>query len=157
MKLVNKIFIIFLILVVISQFIGPDKNDGDIATVAEFLKETKPPENVQKILETTCFDCHSNHTNYPWYNNITPLNYWLNHHIEEGKEHLNFSEWNTYSLKKKDHKIDELYEEVEDGEMPLKSYTWTHKEANLTQDQIQAVVTWGKKVRAGYKQQMSAQ
>lgn len=156
MKLVNKIFIILLLLIVVSQFFGPDKNDGDIASVNLFLTETNPPENVKKILETTCFDCHSNKTTYPWYNSITPLNFWLDHHIEEGKEHLNFSEWSSYSLKKKDHKIDELYEEVEEGEMPLNSYTWLHKEANLSQDQIEAIVTWGKKVRAGYKQQMSA-
>ena len=75
--------------------------------------------------------------------------------MKEGKQHLNFSKWNEYSLKKKAHKMEELYEEVEEGEMPLKSYSWTHSEANLTAEQINAVVIWSKKVQADYLQQMN--
>ena len=156
MKIVKKILISVSIVLVVAQFFGPKKNDGDLTTVAAFMEETKPPEDVKKILETTCFDCHSAKSTYPWYNAITPLNYWLDEHIQDGKKHLNFSKWNEYSLKKKEHKMDELHEEVEEGEMPLNSYTWTHSEANLTSAQIAAVVTWGKKVQADYAQQISA-
>jgi hypothetical protein len=156
MKILKKLLISILIVLAIAQFFGPEKNDGDLATVASFLVETNPPQDVKKILKTTCFDCHSAKSTYPWYNAITPVNYWLNEHIQDGKKHLNFSKWNTYSLKKKAHKMDELYEEVEEGEMPLNSYTWTHSEANLTPAQIVAVVTWGKKVHADYKQQITA-
>ncbi|MDA9087174.1 heme-binding domain-containing protein [Polaribacter sp.] len=155
MKILKKIIISVAIVLVISQFFSPDKNNGDIATVAAFIAETNPPEEVKNILETTCFDCHSAKTTYPWYNAITPVNYWLNEHIQDGKKHLNFSKWNSYSLKKKEHKMDELYEEVEEGEMPLNSYTWTHSEAKLSPTQIAAVVAWGKKVQADYKQQIS--
>ena len=155
MKILKKIIILVAIVLVISQFFSPDKNNGDIATVAAFIVETNPPEEVKNILETTCFDCHSAKTTYPWYNAITPVNYWLDQHIQDGKKHLNFSKWNTYSLKKKEHKMDELHEEVEAGEMPLNSYTWTHSEANLSPAQIAAVVAWGKKVQADYKQQIS--
>ena len=155
MKILKKIIISVAIVLVISQFFSPDKNNGDIATVAAFIAETNPPEEVKNILETTCFDCHSAKTTYPWYNAITPVNYWLNEHIQDGKKHLNFSKWNTYSLKKKEHKMDELHEEVEEGKMPLNSYTWTHSEAKLSPAQIAAVVTWGKKVQADYKQQIS--
>ena len=156
MKILKKILISLLVVLVIAQFFGPEKNDGDMATVASFLEETNPPQDVKKILETTCFDCHSAKSTYPWYNAITPVNYWLDEHIQDGKKHLNFSKWNEYSLKKKEHKMDELHEEVEEGEMPLNSYTWTHSEANLSPAQIAAVVTWGKKVQADYKQQISA-
>ena len=155
MKILKKILISVSIVLVISQFFSPEKNNGDIATVAAFIAETNPPKDVKNILETTCFDCHSAKTTYPWYNAITPVNYWLNEHIQDGKKHLNFSKWNTYSLKKKEHKMDELHEEVEEGEMPLNSYTWTHSEANLSPAQIAAVVAWGKKVQADYKQQIS--
>ena len=155
MKILKKILLTLLIVFVIAQFFGPDKNDGDIATVAAFMAETKPPEDVKQILETTCFDCHSEKTTYPWYNSITPLNYWLEDHIKDGKKHLNFSNWSAYSVKKKEHKMDELHEEVAEGEMPLNSYTWTHTEANLTPAQIAAVVSWGKKVQGEYKQQMA--
>ena len=155
MKIIKKILVFLLVVLLIAQFFGPEKNDGDIATVNTFLVETNPPADVKKILETTCFDCHSAKTRYPWYNKITPINYWLDEHVKDGKKHLNFSKWSEYSLKRKEHKMDELYEEVEKGEMPLNSYTWTHSEANLTEKQIAAVVAWGKKVQADYKQQMS--
>lgn len=156
MKILKKIALLLLIILLISQFFGPEKNEGSLESVTAFIAETNPPENVKKILETTCFDCHSAKTTYPWYNNITPVNYWLDAHVKDGKKHLNFSKWNDYSVKKKEHKMDELYEEVEKGEMPLNSYTWTHSEANLTQEQIDAVVVWGKKVQDNYKQQLKA-
>nr|WP_298989904.1 heme-binding domain-containing protein [uncultured Polaribacter sp.] len=156
MKVLKKIGVVLLIALVVAQFFGPEKNDGNLDTVNAFIAETNPPAEVTQILKTTCFDCHSAKTNYPWYNNITPVNYWLDEHVRDGKKHLDFSKWSEYSLKRKEHKMDELYEEVEKKEMPLNSYTWTHAEANLTQAQINAVVAWGKKVQADYKQQMSA-
>lgn len=156
MKVLKKIGVVLLIALVVAQFFGPEKNDGNLDTVNAFIAETNPPTEVTQILKTTCFDCHSAKTNYPWYNNITPVNYWLDEHIRDGKKHLDFSKWSEYSLKRKEHKMDELYEEVEKKEMPLNSYTWTHADANLTQTQIDAVVAWGKKVQADYKQQMTA-
>ncbi|GGD23622.1 heme-binding domain-containing protein [Hyunsoonleella pacifica] len=150
MKIIKKIGLVLLILFVIAQFFGPDKNIGDVASIAAFEKETNPPEDVKLILKNTCYDCHSDTTNYPWYNAITPVNYWLNHHIEEGKEHFNVSQWEGNSLKRKDHKFDELIEEVEEGKMPLNSYTWTHGDAKLTEEQVKAVVNWAKQVRVMY-------
>ncbi|PSG86501.1 heme-binding domain-containing protein [Aurantibacter aestuarii] len=154
MKIVKKILIVLLLVLVIAQFFGPDKNESDLEDIKPFLTETNPPKDVLAILETTCYDCHSSNTTYPWYNNITPVNYWLDSHIEEGKEHFNMSDWNSYSLKKKDHKLDELIEEVEEGEMPLNSYTYTHGDANLTPEQIKKVTEWAKNVRAFYSIQM---
>jgi hypothetical protein len=156
MKIIKKIGIVIVLLFLVAQFFGPEKNEGDLTSIKTFIEETNPPADVKNILETTCYDCHSSKTNYPWYNNITPVNFWLADHVKDGKKHLNFSDWATYSLKKKEHKMDELYEEVEEKKMPLDSYTWTHGDANLTQDQIDAVVAWGKKVQADYKQQLNA-
>ncbi|NVJ88282.1 MAG: heme-binding domain-containing protein [Flavobacteriaceae bacterium] len=155
MKVLKKIGILLLIPLVIAQFFGPEKNDGNLDTVNAFIVETNPTAEVTQILKATCFDCHSAKTNYPWYNNITPVNYWLDEHIRDGKKHLDFSKWSEYSLKRKEHKMDELYEEVEKKEMPLNSYTWTHADANLTQAQIDAVVAWAKKAQANYKKQMT--
>ena len=153
MKILKKILLLLLIVFVIAQFFGPDKNDGDITTVDAFLRGTKPPQDVAVVLKESCFDCHSSSTRYPWYNNITPVNYWLADHIKHGKGHLDFSKWSEYSVKKKDHKLDELIEMVEAKEMPLNSYTWTHSEANLTDVQITAMIDWAKQVRLGYSLQ----
>ncbi|AXO79758.1 cytochrome C [Olleya aquimaris] len=150
MKILKKLGLLILILFVIAQFFSPEKNEGNTEDLTAFLNETKPSPEVQKILETTCFDCHSSHTNYPWYDKITPVNYWLAEHVEDGRKHLDFSKWSDYSVKRKDHKFEEIAEEVEEHKMPLPSYTWTHSEANLTQDQIKAIVDWVNQVRVGY-------
>ena len=150
MKILKKILLLLLLAFIIAQFFGPDKNEGDIASVAPFFEDTNPPENVKIILKEACIDCHSDHTRYPWYNSITPVNYWLADHIKHGKEHFNVSKWSGYSIKKKDHKLEELIEMVEKKEMPLPSYTWTHGDAKLTDEQIKSVVDWAKNVRVKY-------
>lgn len=151
MKIAKKIAIALLVVLVAMQFYRPEKNTAEGEYIAAFKAETKPSAEVTQILETACYDCHSDHTNYPWYNNIAPVSYWLDGHIEEGKEHLDFSAWNDYSLKKKDHKLDELIEEVEEDKMPLKEYTWTHQDAKLTKDQKSTLIKWAKSVRAQYQ------
>jgi len=150
MKILKKILFLILIVFVIAQFFGPDKNNGDLASLDTFVSETKPSDEVMVVLKQGCFDCHSNYTRYPWYNKITPVNYWLDGHVKNGKEELNFSKWNEYSIKRKDHKMEEVIEMVEKKEMPLPSYTWTHKDAILTETQINAIIDWAQKVRLGY-------
>lgn len=154
MKILKRIGWVLLIALVIAQFFGPEKNEGDLTSISTLIAETNPPEVVHNILKETCFDCHSNKTNYPWYSKITPVNYWMADHVNEGKKELNFSKWGEYSLKRKEHKFEEIYEQVEKKEMPLDSYTWIHSEANLTQEQIAIVVNWAKQVQRNYKEQM---
>jgi len=150
MKILKKITVLLLVVFVIAQFFGPEKNEGTLESITAFTNDTKPSDEVMTLLETTCFDCHSNNTRYPWYNNITPVNYWLADHVKHGKKHLNFSDWGSYSVKRKDHKLDEVIEMVEDKEMPLPSYTWTHGEAKLSDKQIEDLITWAKLTRVGY-------
>jgi hypothetical protein len=150
MKTIKKIFLISLVFLVVAQVFGPKKNQGDLASVDAFFAETNPPEDVKLILKETCFDCHSDVTRYPWYNKITPVNYWLAEHVKDGKKHFNFSNWVGNSVKRKDHKFEELIEMVEEKEMPLNSYTWTHTEAKLSDAQIKSIVDWAKQVRIKY-------
>jgi hypothetical protein len=150
MRIIKKILVALLIVFIIMQFFGPDKNEGDMASIDAFIADTNPPDDVHGILKNTCFDCHSDVTRYPWYNNITPVNYWLAEHVKDGKKHFDVSAWDSYSSKKKDHKLDELIEMVEEKEMPLASYTWTHNEANLSDAEIKAIVDWAKNVRLKY-------
>ncbi len=154
MKLVKKIGWALLIALIIAQFFRPDKNEGDLTSITAFVEETKPSEEVQVILKNTCYDCHSNFTRYPWYNSITPINYWMADHVDHGKDELNFSDWANYSLKRKEHKMEEVYEEVEEKHMPLDSYTWTHRDANLSDEEIALVVNWAKNAQAGYQAEL---
>lgn len=150
MGIVKKILLILFVVFLIAQFFGPEKNEGSTTSFEAFLNETKPPQDVKYILTETCFDCHSEVTRYPWYDKITPVNYFLADHVKEGKKEFNISKWNDYSTKKKDHKFEELIEMVEKREMPLESYTYTHKEAKLSDEQIKSVVSWAKEVRFKY-------
>ncbi|MCG7501881.1 heme-binding domain-containing protein [Tenacibaculum sp. Mcav3-52] len=155
MKIFKKIIIVLLLLLVIVQFFQPEKNEGEITSVQYFIEETKPNDVVHKILKTACFDCHSNLTRYPWYSSITPVNYWLADHVNHGKEELNFSEWATYSLKRKEHKMKEVWEEVEKGKMPLDSYTWMHADARLSKEEVQQITEWAKSVQNNYQTQLA--
>ena len=147
MKFLKKVLFVLFIVFVVAQFFGPEKNQGDLATLEPFLNETNPPEDVHLILKTACLDCHSDYTRYPWYNAITPVNYWLADHVDHGKGELNFSKWAEYSLKRKDHKLEEVMDLVKKKEMPLESYTWTHKDAILSDEQIENVMAWTKEAR----------
>lgn len=150
MKVLKKISVIFIIVLVIAQFFGPDTNNGSLESVEPFLAETNPPAEVKEILYTCCFDCHSNHTEYPWYSKITPINYWINSHVNEGKDELNFSKWDDYGTQKKNHKFEEMIDLIETKEMPLSSYTWVHREANLSHDKIREVINWAQQVQFKY-------
>ena len=155
MKIFKKIIGVLLLLLVIAQFFQPEKNEGEITSVQPFIEETKPNDTVHKILKTACFDCHSNSTRYPWYSSITPVNYWLADHVNHGKKDLNFSEWATYSLKRKEHKMKEVWEEVEKGKMPLDSYTWAHADARLSAEEVQQITEWAKSVQNNYITQLA--
>ena len=117
MTLKKKMILGLVITLVIAQFFQPKKNQSNFVSIALFLEETQAPKDVKQILKQACFDCHSSTTNYPWYNSITPVNFWLNSHIKEGKKHFNVSKWSTYSDKKKDHKLEELIEELEEDRL----------------------------------------
>lgn len=141
-----------LIALVVIQFIRPDRNDGSYETVMHFEKDTRPSLEVAAILKENCYDCHSHHTRYPWYAEIAPFSFWLADHIEEGNKELNVSQWESYSVKKKDHKLEEVIEMIEKKEMPLDSYTWLH--GDLTEAERKLLIQWAGVARLQYKEQL---
>ena len=99
---------------------------------------------VKNVLKKACNDCHSNYTNYPWYCRIQPVGWWIQHHVNEGKHHLNFSDFASYTQKRQVHKLNDMAEVMEEGEMPLSSYTLIHKEAKLTDAENKLLAEWAK-------------
>lgn len=146
--MVKKILIGLVIVLVILQFIRPERNISTAASANDIRVTHAVPANVLSVLKRACYDCHSNNTNYPWYTNIQPVGWWMQHHVNEGKEELNFSEFGTYSAKKAAHKLEETAEMVEEKEMPLESYTWIHKDAKLSADEIKLVADWANALKA---------
>lgn len=137
----KKIVGIIIILLVLIQFIQPKKNQSKDYT-NNITTEIQVPKDVQEIIKTSCADCHSNYTVYPWYNNIAPVSWFLANHVNEGKKHLNFSEWAKYNSDQKNHIIKNLKEVIKEKEMPLTSYTLIHKDAILSEQQNKVVLDW---------------
>ena len=100
------------------------------------------PADVKLILKTSCYDCHSNETRYPWYSYVAPLKWMIIQHIDEGREAMNFSEWHKLNARDKIKLLDEIAEEVNDGNMPLPVYTFTHRNATLGKIQKDAINNW---------------
>ncbi len=143
--MIKKILIALLVVLVVIQFFRPDKNVSNIETYTISTKYTVPVD-VDQILKVSCFDCHSNKTEYPWYSNIQPVSWWIDDHVSEGKRHLNFSQFTNLPVANQNHKFEEIIETVEEHEMPLASYTYLglHKGANLTDLQRKFVINWAK-------------
>ena len=100
------------------------------------------PAAVQTTLRTSCYECHSNHTDYPWYAEVQPVGLWLNDHVKEGKGELNFSEFAAYNLRRQYRKFEEIGKQLREGEMPLSSYTLIHRYALLSAEQQSALTSW---------------
>ena len=148
--MIKKILLGQLVFFLLSQAIQPPKNQ-EVVDASKDINSVMPvPENVMSILKTSCYDCHSNYTKYPWYDHITPVNWWVYGHIKEGKMELNFNEFAVYSREKQLKKLKEIAETVEEGEMPLPSYLITHGDAKLSAEQKKLIIDWAQKVSGNF-------
>ena len=147
-KIIKKILFIGLIIFLLMQLYQPARNESfEQDITANFTKVYNVPKNVEAIVRTSCYDCHSNNTNYPWYSNVQPVGFFMEHHIKEAKEDLNFSEWGNYSKRKQENKLDRIVKQIKSDEMPLASYTLIHKNARLTTVQKEEIMDWLSKIK----------
>ena len=142
MKLLKWIGLVLLILLVGLQFIPTRSNQSSAVTSIHFVKTFKVPADVENILSVSCYNCHSNNTNYPWYSRVQPVGLFLESHISKGKEELNFSEFGDYSIRKQKSKLKSMISQIEKGEMPLKSYTFIHRDARLSKEDKKTLVNY---------------
>jgi Haem-binding domain len=140
--MVKKILIGLLAIVLLMQVMQPTKNQSDSLSENDISKTYAIPAGVHTVLVDKCYDCHSNNTKYPWYIHIQPIGWWMASHIEEGKEHLDFSEFKTYPPKKGNHKLEEVSEEIAKGHMPIASYLWIHPETKVTAEEQKSINEW---------------
>jgi hypothetical protein len=147
MNKVKKILLGVVVVLVAVQFFHPKKNVSSGVQTNNIAAVFTTPEEVKTILVKSCNDCHSNNTIYPWYNNIQPVAWWLNHHIDEAKHELNFDEFASYSPRKQYHKLEETEKMLNENEMPLSSYTFIHRDAILSAQQKQVLIDWTKGIR----------
>lgn len=143
----KKILILLVVLFAIIQFFKPARNISAGKSTADISNHYSVPDHVNIILDKACNDCHSNNTVYPWYANVQPVAWWLDNHVQEGKQELNFSEFGNYSLARQYHKLEEVKEMIDEGEMPLGSYTIIHRDAKLTNEEKHALLSWAEGIR----------
>lgn len=136
--MVKKIGIGLVIVLVVMQFIPVDRSNPDYDK--DFALDVTG--DIRGILETSCFDCHSNETSWPWYSYIAPTKFLVAHDVEEGREHLNFSNWYGMDIPDRMHVKKEIWEEVEEGNMPLPVYLLLHGDAELSEAQKETIKEW---------------
>ena len=134
----KKILIGVVIVIILIQFI-PVNHDNPVSNPGnEIVVET----DVKQILQNSCYDCHSNKTEWPLYSYVAPVSWLVSNHVQKGRRHLNFSEWGTYDPKRQSKKIKEIWDEVSEGEMPLTSYLMAHPKAKLSPNDISLLKEW---------------
>jgi Haem-binding domain len=152
-NILKKFFLFLLVAFVVLQFFRPKKNVSDTISANDITTKYAVPADVMASLQSSCYDCHSNNTKYPWYSHIQPVAWWLSDHIEDGKKHFNFSEFAAYRIGKQYRKLEEINGEIEEGAMPLSSYTLIHGDAKLSADQKTSIANWVNVLRDSIKAQ----
>ena len=89
----------------------------------------------RELAVRACFDCHSNATTWPWYSNIAPFSWLLQHHVAEGRQKLNFSEWGS-----REQETRRAVSLIREGEMPSWDYLLLHPEARLSDAETQQLI-----------------
>jgi len=138
----NKIIVMIVLLLIAIQLV-PVRRDNPPVTA-----EIQTPDEIGSLLRGSCYDCHSNLTEWPWYSRVAPVSWLVAKDVRKGRSELNFTEWGDYTDRRRNHKLEELEENVSEGEMPLKIYLPLHPEARLTDAERQVLVDWARAERA---------
>jgi len=140
---VKKVILAVVVIVVLIQLIPVQRSNPPVT------QEIAAPAQVGQILQTACYNCHSNETEWPWYGYVAPVSWLVNHDVNEAREHFNLSTWDHYSAQERRDLIREMWEEVEEGVMPLWYYQILHPEARLSEQQMETLQRWAENTDAG--------
>lgn len=151
MNKLKKIVIALVVVFIGIQWIPSSKNETKSTIETDFLVAFKASEEVITIFKTSCYDCHSNNTYYPWYSRIQPMRYMMDTHVKNGKKDLNFNEFNKYSKRRQKSKLKSIISQLKNDEMPLKSYTLLHNAAILSVSEKALVIDWVQKIKDSLK------
>ncbi len=127
---------------IVIQFFPITLNESDTVPQSDFMVENQVPATIKNRLQVSCYDCHSNNTDYPRYSKIQPAAWYLEDHIQDGKDELNFNEWAEYSDRRKNSKLRSIISQIEEDKMPLDSYTLIHKDAILSDEDKRVIIDY---------------
>ncbi len=147
MSRIKIILLVFIVAFIAIQFIPSVRNESGQVGKSDISVTLNTPDQVQAILVTSCYDCHSNNTRHLWYARIQPVRYMLDKHVREGKEDLNLSEFGEYTKRRQINKLRSIASSVNEGTMPLSSYTLMHQSAKLTAVEKALLINWLERVQ----------
>lgn len=142
----QKLLVILLVLFLAIQFIRPERNIETNPSRYDIFHKTSQPVEISVIVQSACYDCHSNSTAYPWYASVAPVSWIIANHVKEGKDNLNFNDWKLLDTSQQQDALEDMIEVLEKGEMPLKPYQWLHKDARLTAAKTEQIINWAKEM-----------
>lgn len=141
-KILRYLAIVVAVLLIAIQFLPVDRSNPPVTGLVE------APEEVMTTLRRSCWDCHSNETEWPWYAWVAPISLRVGQHVRMGRRHVNFTEWDSYDAEELDEAYEEIAEEMEKGGMPLSDYLLVHRNARLTQADRDRITSWADSARA---------
>ena len=133
---------VILAIIILIQFIPAGRPELKTTQENDLLYNNEIPEEIAGMLRASCYDCHSYEVKYPWYSHVAPVSWLVARDIREGLKELNFSEWESQSKMDKAKNLDEMIDEINEGEMPMPIYTIIHRNAKLTEEQKQQLADW---------------
>ena len=141
-KVIKWLVVAVVVVFIGLQFVRPARTNPAVDQTQTIHAQLQMTPQVAAIIDRSCRDCHSNTTRWPWYSNVVPASWFLVDHVNEGRQHLNFSEWGKLDTRRADKRLEEICEEVSDKLMPLNSYTWIHRSSKLSADDIKTLCDW---------------
>jgi hypothetical protein len=143
-KFFKMFFALLAIVLILAQFISPLRTNPVGDKSKDISSSFVIPSNVKQILERSCYDCHSNNTRWPWYSNIAPVSWLIAQDVNEGREHLNFSEWGSYEQTDRITYLEDICKNIKKGEMPMQKYLILHSDAKLSDADKDIICKWTK-------------
>ena len=131
-----RVLIVLLLILAGLQLVPVERENPTVEA------DVNAPAEVAEVLRRACYDCHSNETDWPWYSRIAPISWWVASHVEVGRADLNFSEWPSFDFEAQSHALEDIREQVRRDEMPLRSYTWIHRDARLSDADREILLDW---------------
>ena len=142
----RKIALGTLVVFLLIQLIPVRRDNPTAVPAQDFIQVEQPPEEIAQQIRRSCYDCHSHHTQWPWYSYVAPVSWLVANHVHEGREKVNFSTWGALSPRKKEHAIEEIIEYLDNEKMPLYSYTLIHRDARLDDQKRSALIAYFKRL-----------
>jgi heme-binding protein len=142
LKILKWLALVVVVVLIGLQFVRPARINPAVDQSQTIYARLQVTPQVAAILDRSCQDCHSNTTRWPWYSNVAPVSWFVIDHVNHARSHMNLSEWGKLDNRQASKKLEEICEEVQDGAMPLPSYTWIHRSAKLSPEDIKTLCEW---------------